>query len=248
MMTIDRILGSLSLDGRVSDVRIGLHWTVVVVQMAQDAGVLRAGMAATQKLEDLEHRRPAVREAGRLIGKGARELAALALSTSPSERSLGFAAINALLEVDRTRCVERNAEELILERSRGRRVAIVGHFPFVPQVREIAETCWVLELAPVPGDLPADMAAEIIPQADVVAITGMTLINGTFGSLTPLLRPDAYALLLGPSTPLSPVLFDHGLQAISGAVINDIPAAVTAISQGANFRQIPGRQLLTMTR
>jgi uncharacterized protein (DUF4213/DUF364 family) len=54
--------------------------------------------------------------------------------------------------------------------------------------------------------------------------------------------------VLGPSTPLSPLLFDYGVDAISGAVVVDIPAALAAISQGANFRQIPGKRLLTMTR
>jgi uncharacterized protein (DUF4213/DUF364 family) len=118
----------------------------------------------------------------------------------------------------------------------------------VPKVREVAQTCWVLELSPGPGDLPAERAPEIIPQADVVAITGMTLINGTFEALAALPRPGAFVVVLGPSTPLSPLLFDHGVDAISGAVVVDIPAALAAISQGANFRQVPGKRLLTMAR
>jgi uncharacterized protein (DUF4213/DUF364 family) len=124
----------------------------------------------------------------------------------------------------------------------------VGHFPFVPRVREVAASCSVLELSPGPGDLPADMAPEIIPKADVVAITGMALINGTFEGLVALCRPDAFVLVLGPSTPLSPILFDYGVDAISGAVITNIGPALAAVSQGANFRQIPGKRLLTMMR
>jgi uncharacterized protein len=81
-----------------------------------------------------------------------------------------------------------------------------------------------------------------------VAITGMTLINGTFESLAALPRPGAFVVVLGPSTPLSPLLFDYGIDAISGAIIMDIPAALAAVSQGANFRQIPGKRLLTMAR
>jgi uncharacterized protein len=242
---IDRLLAGVTSSGRVTDVRIGTHWTAVVVETP--AGP-HAGIASTQIVQDLEHGRPAVRDAGRLIGRDAHELAALAQSDSFTERSLGFAALNALLKVDESACVDRNAEELILERGRGRTVAVVGHFPFVPKVREIARICWVLELSPGPDDLPADRAPEIIPQADVVAITGMSLINGTFESLVALPRPGAFVVVLGPSTPLSPLLFDYGVDAISGAVIVDIPAALAAISQGANFRQIPGRRLLTMAR
>ncbi len=242
---VPRLLAALPRAGTVADVRIGTHWTVVVVETA--AG-LRGGLAATLIVHDLEHGRPAVREAGRLIGKDACALAELALSDSLTERSLGFAAMNALLEVEEARCVDLNAEEEVLARGRGRRVAVVGHFPFVPKVRQAASICWVLELNPGPDDLPAHMAPEVIPQADVVAITGMTLVNGTFEDLAALCRPDAYVLVLGPSTPLSPLLFDYGVDAVSGTLVTDIPAVVTAVSQGATFKQITGRRLLTMTR
>jgi hypothetical protein len=240
---VGRLLAGLIDSGPVLDVRIGTHWTALVVD--RPAGP-RAGLAATQMVHDLEHGRPAVRDAGKLIGRDARGLADLALSDSLTERSVGFAALNALLEIDESACVDRNAEDLILERGRGRTVAVVGHFPFVPKVREAAGTCWVLELNPGPGDLPADRAPEVIPQADVVAITGMTLINGTFEALAALPRPGAFVVVLGPSTPLASLLFEYGVDAVSGSVITDIPAALAAVSQGANFRQIIGKRLLTM--
>jgi uncharacterized protein (DUF4213/DUF364 family) len=242
---VSRLLAGLTDSGPVLDVRIGTHWTIVVAETVRGP---RAGLAATQLVHDLQHGRPAVRDAGRLLGRDARTLAELALADSPTERSIGFAALNALLDVDETLCVERNAEEIILERGKGRRVAVVGHFPFVPRVRAAADVCWVLELSPGPGDLPAERAPEVIPQADVVAITGMTLLNGTFEDLVALARPEAYALLLGPTTPLSPTLFETGVDTLSGTLLLDISAALVAVSQGANFRQIPGKRLVTMLR
>lgn len=245
MTVIEQLLTLPRDEGEVADVRMGTHWTAVVVSTPRG---LRAGLAATQIVHDLEHGRPAVQEAGRLIGRTASELTALALSDSLTERSIGFAALNALLEVDAAACVDRNAEDLILQQGRRRKVAIVGHFPFVPKVREAAEACWILELNPGPGDLPADRAPEVLPQADVVAITGMTLVNGTFEVLAALPRPDAFVLVLGPSTPLAPLLFDYGVDAISGTQVVDVAAVLAAVSQGANFRQIPGKRLLTMMR
>lgn len=245
MNIVDRLLAGPSVDGLVTDIRVGTHWTAVVVETAHGQ---RAGLASTQIVHDQEHGRPAVRDAGRLIGLPARELAAWMRAESLTERSIGFATLNALLEVDVAACVERNAEELILERGRGRRVAIIGHFPFVPRVREAASACWVLELNPAAGDLPADRAPELLPQADVVAITGMTLVNDTFETLAALCRPDAYVLVLGATTPLTPLLFDYGVDAVSGTIVTDIPAALAAVSQGANFRQIAGKRLLTMLR
>jgi uncharacterized protein (DUF4213/DUF364 family) len=159
-----------------------------------------------------------------------------------------MAAFNALLQVDEARCTQVNAEQVILERGNGRRVAIVGHFPFIGSVRRVADECWVLELHPRPGDLPAERATEILPQADVVALTGTSLINHTFDGLIGLCRPDAFVILLGGSAPLTPVLFDYRVDAIAGTRVVDVSAACRSVGQGATFRQIRGKRLLTMAR
>jgi uncharacterized protein (DUF4213/DUF364 family) len=43
----------------------------------------------------------------------------------------------------------------------------------------------------------------------------------------------AFVLVIGPSTPLSPMLFDHGIDALSGFVARDIDKLVQAVSEGA---------------
>jgi uncharacterized protein (DUF4213/DUF364 family) len=169
-------------------------------------------------------------------------------SDSTLEASTGMAALNALLEVDLAACTEINAAEIIEERGAGRRVAIVGHFPFVGRIRRVAAQCDVLELHPQPGDLPAERAADVLPQADVVALTGTSIANHTFDDLVALCSPDAYVVLLGGSAPLTPVLFDFGVDAVAGTLVVDWQRAVETVSQGATFRQIGGRRLLVMAR
>ena len=167
------------------------------------------------------------------------------------KRFLPVAALNALLEVDEPALTEANAGEIVLERGRDKRVAIVGHFPFIERVRAEAAECWVLELKPAPGDLPASRAPEVLPQADVVALTGTSLLNHTFEDLIGLCRPDAFVLLLGPSTPLTPVLFETGVDAISGTLVADADRVLRSGGQGATFRQIKrggGLRLLTWLR
>ena len=90
----------------------------------------------------------------------------------------------------------------------------------------------------------------MIPRADVVAITGTAFINHTFEDLIALCRPEAVTLVLGPSTPLSPVLFSHGVRILSGSVVEDMDSVMRAVCQGANFRQIhrQGVRLVTMSR
>lgn len=243
MIIIEALLAELGADAPVRQVLVGAFWTAVVL----DTDPPRCGLASTLRGET-PHEGPPVPLAGRLLEHSGRELAEWLRSSGTLEASIGMAAFNALLEVDESACTEVNAEEVILERGAGRRVAIVGHFPFVERVRQAAEVCWVLELRPRPGDVPAERAGEVLPRADVVALTGTSLINHTFDDLIGLCRPDAFVILLGASAPLSPVLFEHGVDAISGTLVVDAPVALQAVGQGATFRQIPGKRLLTMMR
>ena len=255
MSIIDDLLATLPLspslvaerkEGAVCEVRIGAFWTAVVLEDG-DCGLASA-------LRDDDHHRHGqhpVREAGHLHQRSARELAELARSDSLLEASIGLAAINALLDVDEDACVELNAEQVILEHGTGKGVVVVGHFPFIPRVREAARQLWVLEKRPGEGDLPAEAAPDVIPQADVVAITGTSLINHTFEELIGLCRPEAFVLVLGPTTPLSPVLFDYGADVISGTLVTDPETVLRYVSQGASFRQIKrskGVKLLTLTK
>lgn len=243
MNIIEALLDSLQDDAPVRQVLVGAFWTAVVL----DTDPPRCGLAST--LRPATHPGgPPVPHAGRLLERSGRKLAALLRSSSTLEASIGMAAFNALLEVNEAACTEVNAEKVILERGAGRRVAIVGHFPFVERVRRAAATCWVVELHPRPGDLPAERAAEVLPQADVVALTGTSLINHTFDNMIGLCCPDAFVILLGGSAPLSPVLFDYRIDTLAGTLVVDVPAALQAVSQGATFPQIPGKRLLTITR
>lgn len=246
MSTIDVLLASLEADAPVRQVLVGAFWTAVVL----DTDPPRCGLAST--LREVAHPHgPPVPEAGCLLEHSGRELAGWLRSTSLLEASIGMAALNALLEVDEAACIEVNAERVILERGTGRRVAVVGHFPFVDRVRQAAVRCWVVEQHPRPGDVPADRAAEVLPQADVVALTGTLLINHTFDDLIRLCRPDAFALVLGPSTPLSPVLFDTGVDALSGTLVTEPQRVLRSVGQGATFRQIKragGLRLLTLVK
>jgi uncharacterized protein len=241
--TVDRLLDSLDSDAPVRTLLVGAFWTAAVL----DTDPPRCGLASTLRAEGGGLWPPVV-DAGRLRLDSARALAEMLRSERILEASIGMAAFNALLHTDEEPMAVANAEEAILARGTGRRVAIVGHFPFVDRVRQAAADCWVLEMDPAPGDLPASEAAQVLPRADVVALTGTSLLNHTFDDLMQLCRPESFVLLLGPSTPLSPVLFQAGIDALSGTVVDDAERVLRSVGQGANFRQIKrngGLRLLT---
>jgi hypothetical protein len=244
---LDDLLATLT-GGTVLDVSVGCLWTAVTVRVA---GQRRCGLATTLRGEEA-HGRPIVSEAGHLAQLDARELAQLVRlgPASLTEASIGMAALNALLPIGESAGGELHAAEVIAQHGAGKRVALVGHFPFVDTLRQQVDTLWVLELAPHGDDLPATAAPDIVPQADVLAITGTTLINGTFDGLMALRRPDALVLVLGPSTLLSPVMFDHGIHLLSGSVVQDIDSVLAYVRQGANFHQVrqAGVRLVTLVR
>jgi uncharacterized protein (DUF4213/DUF364 family) len=161
-----------------------------------------------------------------------------------------MATINALLPLHEESWVDLNAQEVIAEHGAHKHVALVGHFPFVPRLRERVGQLSVLELQPQGDDFPADMAPAVIPRADVVAITSLTLMNHTFEGLARLCRSEALVLLLGPTTPLSPILFDYGVHILSGSVVTDVDSVLNCIAQGGNFRQVrrAGVRLVTMRK
>ncbi len=146
--------------------------------------------------------------------------------------------------------VDQHAAETILELGVGKHVALIGHFPFVPRLRQQITNLDVLEFIPQADDLPASAAPQVIPQADVVAITGMTLHNGTLESLLSLCSLEAKVLLLGPSTPLNPVMFDYGIGLLAGAIVEEIEPVLQVVRQGGSFRQVrrAGVRLVTIAR
>jgi uncharacterized protein (DUF4213/DUF364 family) len=55
-------------------------------------------------------------------------------------------------------------------------------------------------------------------------------------------------LVLGATAPLSPVLFEYGIDAISGTRGVAPDPALLGVSQGATYRQVKGVRQLTMVK
>ena len=238
MKIIDDLLFTLSYEVPVSDIRQGPFQTAVLTRYC--------GLASTPHDPGPHHDQTPVKEAGLLLEKDVIALARMANSLSPMESAIGMATINSLIEVDEQHCAELNASDLLAKEGEGKKVAIVGHFPFIPRLREVAKGLWVIEKKPQEGDFTEAEAENLIPQADVVGITGTAFTNHTIGRLLGLCNSRAYVVILGGTAPLSPVLFDHGIDAISGTKVVNPSLALRCVSQGATFRQIKGIRLLTM--
>ena len=240
MKILDDIISGLNFNTDVKDIRQGIFHTGVLSK--------HCGLAATLPRDALKQEPHLVKESGRLMEKSVKQLVRMAYSESILEAAIGMATINSLLDLNEDECLDLNARDLIADKGKGKRITIVGHFPFISEIRKLARELWVIEKNPRKDDFPEEMAGELIPKSDVVGITGTTLTNHTIDGLLELCRPESYVVLLGDSAPLSPVLFDYGVNAISGTRVIDSDIALKCVSQGATFRQIKGTRRLTLLK
>jgi len=239
MNLLDDLINSIHEDAPVRSVLIGANWVVVCSRFCGMASALRG---------EHRHGTPDVKEAGRLYHKSAKELAQLVYSDSVLEASIGLAAINSLLVIDESLSVVVNAADVLANKGREKIVALIGHFPFVERLRPSVGQLWVIEKNPIEGDYPASSASDLLPYADIVAITGSALINGTMDNLLSLCPPGATVMVLGPSTPLSQILFNYGINILSGVKIMDENAVLRTVGQAASLKQVEGVKLLTFSK
>jgi len=237
MKILDDVIESITEDSVVREVYVCVFWTAVVSKHCGLASTLHEGHPAHK----------IVREAGRLQGKSALELTGYANSDHLLEASIGMAAVNSLIDIDETRCVEKNALHILEEKGKGKDIAIVGHFPWIPRLKKCARKLFVIEQRPREGDLPAEASEEILPNVDVVGLTGTAFTNHTIERLLELSR-DKFVVMIGPTSPLTPVLFDYGVDVIGGSKVIDPEKAIRSIREGATFQQVKGVRHLNMSK
>ena len=240
MKIINDLISTLDCNAPVRGICQGPFQTAVLTRYC--------GLASTPHDSGPHHDKAPVKEAGLLLDKETLSLAQKALSPSPLEAAIGMATINSLLEVDEGRCTELNAGDLLFKKSENKKVAIIGHFPFISSLRSVVSELWVMEKNPQEGDFAAAEADKLLPQAEVIGITGTAFTNHTFEHLLGLCNPGAYIVVLGGTAPLSPILFDYGVSAVSGTKVVEPDTVLRCVSQGSTFRQIRGIRLLTMVK
>lgn len=243
---LEAILKTLPSGWQLAQLHIGANWTVSVVE--NEAGEQRAGLAATPAPHMLNALTNFASLPDELRGVAAHEVAHHANRVEPLMAAVGLATLNALLRPDPAQLADIDAGDWLLENGAGKKIALVGRFPLKDELAPVAAHLWVLELVPQPGEYASSEAATILPQAELVAITGSTLVNHTLDGLLELVRPGTLVMLLGPTTPLTPVLFDFGVMLLSGVQVVDLPSLLASVAQGVSFRQMTGLRRVTLQR
>jgi uncharacterized protein (DUF4213/DUF364 family) len=194
---------------------------------------------------------------GKLRGRPARQLLKETGASSGIRRAVGVATMNALADMCWGRRALQNVELRVgvdaydaAGIQPGDHVVVVGAFvPFLKSLKRARQRFTVLEIDPgtlkpdeLPHFRPADQAGDVLPSADVVLITGTTLVNHTLEHLLALCRPAARVALVGPTVSLLPDAFlRRGVDVLGGIRVTAPDAFLDVLAEGGSGHHFFGR-------
>lgn len=217
---------------RVREVRIGAELLAVVL----DDG--RMGVAYSFPGERAE----ALPDVKALVGMPALELAAGLLTEGLLERAMGLAACSAVAEPDSAHWLKDvDAAEAVATRPTDT-VGLVGFIrPVAARLQGHVARLIIFDRSEREGVYPEEEQPALLPECDLVFITGSSLTNGTLERLLGWCTRAREVAVLGPTTPLYPEIFaGTRVTVLAGATWpkETQQAALEAISQGACYRDI----------
>lgn len=243
----EELIEGIPADLTVEDVVIGLNWTCVTAGGKAGLAMTFRGGSTTGISK------------GSITGRSLKDAAALAKSWNMIEASAGMAAINAYynteekmaeLGVDRSFSGEKTGTGVSifnepLKFLTGKKVAVIGHFPYIE--RQLGDKCalTILEREPEETDTLDSACEYLLPEQDVVFITGMTFTNKTLPRLLELTE-RARTVLVGPSAPMAPLLARYGVNSVAGFYATDPSLARSLVAQAAHFEVFQAGRRITL--
>ena len=262
---IDAIFGSELDEITIERVVVGLFFTGVKLSNGV-AGTSATPIKSIPEAVCCPSSAMAMPFPGKLHGRQAADLAREALSGHGIRRAVGIATVNALADL----CWQRRPHPDVelhpgtdafdaTDIGHGDRVVVVGAFvPFLKELKRRGQAFLVLEqdaatlkADELPYFRPAEQAAEILPDADVVLITGSTLVNNTLEDLLALTRRDARVTVVGPTVGMLPDAFlARGADVLGCVRITDPDAFLELLAEGGSGYHFFGRsaQKLVLAR
>ena len=176
-------------------------------------------------------------------------LAALS-SDEPIKAAIAIATLNALSAIcwdrglnDNYR-IQMNTDAVDVVRMPAESsVAVIGAFvPILRKLKIRGGRWWVIEQDPrtLKSDemdhfIPADRSGETIAAADVLIITGVTLVNHTLEPILKAARPDAEIAVVGPTASMLPeALFESGARVVGGVWVKKPDELLDVLAAGGS--------------
>jgi hypothetical protein len=169
---------------------------------------------------------------GNLLGLNTAEIAKDFLA---SDNVLHVAAGMACLKcvIPEITCIYMNsATNHFTELTKSLPSCFIGHFKNAADWRSEGRPVSIIELKPQDGDIHWDDSHEALSKAEIVFMTGLVLVNGTFGEVIKRTPAAKYRIIMGPTVPLTPVLFDLGIHWLGTSKLIDTPKALRYFGMG----------------
>lgn len=214
----------LSFDEKVKDLRVGIRWI----------GVLTKKLGISITFDNNKHM-TGIEDAGNFSGKNAEELLNFLKTFDTLKIGIGLGTLNSLLKQPKN-FETINIFDYLLEKGKDKKIVFIGHFEDINKLENVAKEVTIIERKPKEEDFLDTFQEYLIPEADIVAITGSTFANKSIKRILELSK-NSYTIVFGPSTPLSEVLFDYGVDMIGGILIKDDKKVLDIISQGGSLNK-----------
>lgn len=171
-------------------------------------------------------------------------------SREPIKTAIALAALNALSATCWERGLtggytirERVDAQDVVRMPPGTSVAVVGAFvPTLKKLKARGGDWWVIEQDPrslkdeeLAHYVPADRAEAVIREADVLIVTGVTLVNHTLEPILAAARPGAEIAVMGPTAGLLPEpLFQRGVRVVGGVWVKQPDELLDVLAAGGS--------------
>jgi uncharacterized protein (DUF4213/DUF364 family) len=122
-------------------------------------------------------------------------------------------------------------------------VAIIGAIvPVLRLLKRRGGTWWIIEQDPktlredeLPHYVPEERSKEVLAKADVLIITGVTLVNHTLENILEYARPGAEIAVMGPTASMLPEpLFERGVRVVGGVWVKKPDELLDVLASGGS--------------
>lgn len=208
----DALIAGVESDERIEYAQLGERWALVETKKNSGMAMFNQGHSIAPVFPSID-------------GLTLCEAANAVKSWNLEEASLGLAAANAFYNTpERIDALGVRSTMAVYSTVgidlHGLTVGIIGHMKGPEGVHEQAKAVYTLERVPQEGDYPDSACDLLLPQCDLVLISGSTITNKTLPHLLELCE-KATVILQGPSVPLCPELLELGIDRITGMAITD---------------------------
>lgn len=208
---------------KINNLCVGVRWIAVLTE--------KVGISMTY---DNNKHQSGIEDAGNFEGKCAEDVLNYLRTFDTLKIGIGLATLNSLIKVPKE-YETINIFDYLVEKGKDKRIVFIGHFEDIKKLDGIVKETIIIERKPREDDYLDTFQEYLIPKGDIVAITGSTFVNKSIKRILELSK-GKYIIVFGPSTPLSEILFDYGVDMIGGIIPKDNVKLFNVISQGGSIQ------------